>query len=46
MDEVALLTRYAKETIYQLARAGEIPCKQRVKGGKLLFERAAIDEWI
>jgi len=46
VDEVVLLLRYSRSRIYKMARAGEIPSKQHVKGGKLLFDRAEIDEWI
>ncbi len=46
VDEVAALTRYAKRTIYKKCRAGEIPHKQHVPYGKLLFDRNEIEQWM
>jgi len=42
--EVALLLRVKERKVYDLAAAGEIPCRRVT--GKLLFPRAEIEAWL
>jgi len=43
-SEVAALLRVRERKVYDLAAAGEIPCRRLI--GKLLFPRADIERWI
>jgi excisionase family DNA binding protein len=42
--EVAALLRVKERKVYELAGAGEIPCRRLI--GKLLFPRAEIEAWL
>jgi len=44
VDEVAQIMRIHRETVYAMARRGEIPCKK--VGGSLRFSRDRIFKWL
>lgn len=39
-------TGYSRRSIYQMVFQKKIPCRQAVKGGKLLFDVEEINEWL
>lgn len=46
VEDVSLLTGYAAGTIYQLVHKNQIPHHKRQHGGKLMFFKAEIIEWL
>lgn len=44
-DIAAEITGYSKNSIYQMNSKGQVPGAHKV-GGKLMFETAALQEWV
>ena len=44
-DQAAEITGYSKNSIYQMKHQGRVPGARKI-GGKLMFETAALREWV
>jgi excisionase family DNA binding protein len=46
VDEVAALCRVQKKTVYNWNHLGDGPPSYRPNRGKVLFDRAEVEEWL
>lgn len=46
VDEVAALCRVEKKTVYNWNHLGDGPPSYRPNGGRVLFDRAEVEEWL
>jgi excisionase family DNA binding protein len=46
VDEVAALCRVQKKTVYNWNHLGDGPPRFRPSGGKVLFDRSDVEDWL